>query len=130
MAALGRPGFGLTAATASQRPFLLVLGWVEAIVGATATIATATPVIIQWAKCHDFKVRPLLLKPGLSNSWQHHLKHMLQIRRRQKAWSRHPDQSQDDGGSCHLRELRVCDEQPVLHRHPRRDAACLHFVDQ
>ncbi|CAE7245773.1 XI-2 [Symbiodinium natans] len=32
-----------------------------AIVGATATIATATPVIIQWAKCHDFKVRPLLL---------------------------------------------------------------------
>eukprot|EP00439_Symbiodinium_sp_Y106_P021367 s3538_g2.t1 len=32
-----------------------------AIVGASATIATATPVIIQWAKCHDFKVRPLLL---------------------------------------------------------------------
>ncbi|OLQ10551.1 Myosin-14 [Symbiodinium microadriaticum] len=27
----------------------------KAIVGASATIATATPVIIQWAKCHDFK---------------------------------------------------------------------------
>eukprot|EP00435_Cladocopium_sp_Y103_P072617 s42_g40.t2 len=32
-----------------------------AFVGATTAITTATPVIIQWAKSHSFKLRPLLL---------------------------------------------------------------------
>ncbi|CAJ1409025.1 unnamed protein product [Effrenium voratum] len=32
-----------------------------ALVGGSTTIATSTPVIIQWAKSHDFKLRPLLL---------------------------------------------------------------------
>ena len=36
----------------------------EAFVGATTAITTATPVIIQWAKSHSFKLRPLLLFPG------------------------------------------------------------------
>lgn len=37
---------------------VLLLG---AFVGATTAITTATPVIIQWAKSHSFKLRPLLL---------------------------------------------------------------------
>ena len=35
-----------------------------AFVGGTATIASATRVIIQWAKSHDFQLRPLLLSLG------------------------------------------------------------------
>ena len=40
-----------------------------AFVGGTATIASATRVIIQWAKSHDFQLRPLLLSLGAPFPW-------------------------------------------------------------